>query len=115
MKPYSITRRLIATVLLIELISALCVSTVALVYERHVHFRAFDVLVKQQIKISKSKNEQEFNNSKNKLLDSFKSLKEKCDNESGTSFFYGSCIGLDGSQNQFAERKNKKLILSKRR
>jgi signal transduction histidine kinase len=46
MKPYSITRRLIATVLLIELVSALCVTTVALVYERHVHFRAFDILLR---------------------------------------------------------------------
>jgi hypothetical protein len=68
------------------------------------NFRAFDTLVKQQIKISKSKNEQEFNNSKNKLLDSFKSLKEKCENESGAEFFYGSCIGLDGTQSQFSER-----------
>jgi signal transduction histidine kinase len=46
MKPYSITRRLIATVLLVELGSALCVTTVALVYERHVHFRAFDILLR---------------------------------------------------------------------
>jgi len=30
MKPYSITRRLIATVLLIELVSALCVTAVCL-------------------------------------------------------------------------------------
>ena len=43
MKPYSITRRLIWIVLLIELISALCVTVVAVVYERHLHFRAFDV------------------------------------------------------------------------
>jgi signal transduction histidine kinase len=46
MKPYSITRRLIATVLLVELASALCVTAVALVYERHVHFRAFDILLR---------------------------------------------------------------------
>jgi len=46
MKPYSITARLIATVLLIELISALGVAAVALVYEQHVHFRAFDVLLR---------------------------------------------------------------------
>lgn len=43
MKPYSITRRLIWIVLLIELISALCVTAVAVVYEKHLHFRAFDV------------------------------------------------------------------------
>ena len=43
MKPYSLTRRLIWIVLLIELISALCVTAVAVVYEKHLHFRAFDV------------------------------------------------------------------------
>lgn len=43
MKPYSLTRRMIATVLLIELAAALCVSSVAFFYERHTHFRAFDV------------------------------------------------------------------------
>lgn len=68
------------------------------------NFRAFDVLVKQQVKLSKSKNEKEFNNSKKILLNSFKSLKDKCENESGTGFFYGSCVGLDGSQTQFADR-----------
>ena len=46
MKPYSITRRLIATVLLIELVSALSVTAVALFYERHAHFHAFDVLLR---------------------------------------------------------------------
>jgi len=46
MKTYSIARRLIATVLLIELVSAVCVTTVAFVYERHVHFRAFEVLLR---------------------------------------------------------------------
>src|SRR3954464_8102398 len=68
------------------------------------NFRAFDVLVKQQVKLSKSKNEKEFNSSKKTLLSSFGSLKDKCEDESGTGFFYGSCIGLDGSQSQFAER-----------
>ena len=46
MKPYSLTQRLIATVLLIELVSALCVTGVALFYERHTHFRSFDVLLR---------------------------------------------------------------------
>lgn len=46
MKPYSITRRLIATVLLIELVSALCVTTVAFLYEHHAHFRSFDILLR---------------------------------------------------------------------
>ena len=45
MKPYSITRRLITTVLVIELVSALCVTAVAWIYERHAHFHAFDVLL----------------------------------------------------------------------
>ena len=46
MKPYSITRRLIVTVLLIELTAALCVTGIALGYERRAHFRAFDVLLR---------------------------------------------------------------------
>jgi signal transduction histidine kinase len=46
MKPYSLTRRLIWIVLLIELISALCVTAVAVGYEKHMHFRAFDVLLR---------------------------------------------------------------------
>ncbi len=46
MKPYSISRRLITSVLLLELISAACVAGVALVYERHTHFRAFEVMLR---------------------------------------------------------------------
>jgi hypothetical protein len=68
------------------------------------NFSAFDVLVKQQVKLSKSKNEAEFTKTKKTLLNSFQSLKEKCEQESGTGFFYGSCIGLDGSQTHFADR-----------
>lgn len=45
-KPYSLTRRLIWIVLLIELMSALCVTAVAVVYEKHMHFRAFDILLR---------------------------------------------------------------------
>lgn len=45
-KPYSITQRLIATVLLIELVSALCVTAVAFLYERHAHFRSFDIMLR---------------------------------------------------------------------
>jgi hypothetical protein len=45
MKRYSLTRRLITVVILIELASALCVSVTAFLYERHMHFRAFDVLL----------------------------------------------------------------------
>jgi len=68
------------------------------------NFRAFDTLVKQQVKLSKSKSESEFNNSKKALLNSFKSLKEKCEDEGGAGFFYGSCIGLDGDKSIFATR-----------
>ncbi|MBT9332293.1 sensor histidine kinase [Paracidobacterium acidisoli] len=45
MKRYSIVRRLIVTVLLTELLAALCVTGIALIYERHSHFRAFDVML----------------------------------------------------------------------
>ena len=46
MKPYSIARRLITTVLLVELVSALCVTGLALLYEQHSHFRSFDILLR---------------------------------------------------------------------
>lgn len=46
MKPYSIVRRLITTVLLVEFVSAICVAGIALVYERHTHFRSFDVMLR---------------------------------------------------------------------
>jgi signal transduction histidine kinase len=46
MKAYSITRRLITTVLLVELLAALSISTVAMLYERHQRFRAFDIMLR---------------------------------------------------------------------
>ncbi|HEY1987697.1 MAG TPA: HAMP domain-containing sensor histidine kinase [Terracidiphilus sp.] len=46
MNTYSIARRVIATVLLVELVSALCVTGLALLYEKHTHFRAFDILLR---------------------------------------------------------------------
>lgn len=46
MKPYSIARRLIVTVLLVELVTAACVTGMAWLYERHSHFRSFDVLLR---------------------------------------------------------------------
>ena len=46
MKTHSIARRLIATVLLVELVSALCVIGLAWIYERHSHFRSFDILLR---------------------------------------------------------------------
>ena len=46
MKPYSITRRLIPTVLLVELLAALSISGAAMLYERHVRFRSFDIMLR---------------------------------------------------------------------
>ncbi len=46
MKSYSITHRLIATILLVELLAALSISGAAMVYERHVRFRSFDVMLR---------------------------------------------------------------------
>ena len=46
MRPYSIKRRLIGGVLLIELLSAVCVTAVAFVYESHVRFHAFDIMLR---------------------------------------------------------------------
>jgi signal transduction histidine kinase len=46
MKSYSITHRLIVTILLVELLAALCISGAALVYERHVRFHSFDVMLR---------------------------------------------------------------------
>ncbi|MGI8770462.1 MAG: sensor histidine kinase [Acidobacteriaceae bacterium] len=46
MKPYSITRRVVTVVLLVELLSALCVTGMALLYERHAHFQSFDILLR---------------------------------------------------------------------
>ncbi|HZY62581.1 MAG TPA: ATP-binding protein [Edaphobacter sp.] len=43
MRPYSLTRRLITAVLLVELLSALAITVVAMVYERHTEFHALDV------------------------------------------------------------------------
>ncbi len=46
MKTRSIAFRLIAAVLLVELVSAVLVVFLALGYERHAHFRAFDVMLR---------------------------------------------------------------------
>jgi signal transduction histidine kinase len=43
---YSITRRIVLLVLTIEFAAALCVTAVAVLYERQTHFRAFDVLLR---------------------------------------------------------------------
>jgi signal transduction histidine kinase len=46
MKSYSLTHRLIVTVLLVELIAALSLSSAAMLYERHQRFRAFDIMLR---------------------------------------------------------------------
>jgi signal transduction histidine kinase len=43
MKPYSVTRRLIANVLVLELAAALALTWLAVAFEGHTRFRAFDV------------------------------------------------------------------------
>jgi signal transduction histidine kinase len=45
-KSYSITHRLIVTILLLELLAALAISGAAMLYERHVRFRSFDVMLR---------------------------------------------------------------------
>jgi len=45
-KPYSITHRLITTVLLVELVAAVSISGAAMLYERHVRFRSFDIMLR---------------------------------------------------------------------
>ena len=46
MRAFSITRRLMTAILLIELLAAICISGAALVYERHVRFHSFDVMLR---------------------------------------------------------------------
>jgi signal transduction histidine kinase len=46
MKPYSITHRLITTILLLELLAALSISTAAMIYERHQRFHSFDIMLR---------------------------------------------------------------------
>ena len=46
MKLHSIKARLIASVLLVELASALCGTALALIYERHARFHAFDIMLR---------------------------------------------------------------------
>lgn len=46
MSPYSLTRRLVIAVLLVELLSAVALTGLALVYERHSQFHAFDIMLR---------------------------------------------------------------------
>ena len=45
MKRHSLTRRLISSVLLVELVFALAVIFLAAAYERHAHLRDFDIML----------------------------------------------------------------------
>jgi signal transduction histidine kinase len=46
MKPYSLTRRLVITLLLVQLLSAASIAGLAVAYERHTHFRSFDIMLR---------------------------------------------------------------------
>ncbi|MEO6815087.1 MAG: sensor histidine kinase, partial [Edaphobacter sp.] len=46
MKPYSLTRRLVIAVLLVELLSAVAITGLALGYERYTQFHAFDIMLR---------------------------------------------------------------------
>ena len=45
MKAYSLTRRLVLSVLLVQLVSAVAITGLAVLYERHTHFRSFDIML----------------------------------------------------------------------
>jgi signal transduction histidine kinase len=45
-KPYSLTHRLISTILLVELLAAISICGAAMLYERHVRFRSFDIMLR---------------------------------------------------------------------
>lgn len=46
MKSYSLTRRLVIAVLLVQLVSAVSIAGLAVAYERHTHFRSFDIMLR---------------------------------------------------------------------
>lgn len=46
MRPYSLTRRLVIAVLVVELLSALAITGLTLIYERHTQFHAFDIMLR---------------------------------------------------------------------
>ena len=46
MKSYSLTRRLVIAVLLVQLASAAAITGLAVAYERHTHFRSFDIMLR---------------------------------------------------------------------
>lgn len=75
------------------------------------NFKEFESLVTRQIELSNSKNEKEFDRKKSSLITKFQELEKKCGEEEGESFFYGSCIVLDGTQTLF----NQKIKITFRR
>src|SRR5580698_4564722 len=46
MKLYSLTRRLVIAVLLVQLVSAASITALAVLYERHTHFHSFDIMLR---------------------------------------------------------------------
>jgi signal transduction histidine kinase len=46
MKPYSLTQRLITTLLLVEFLAALLLTSAAMLYDRHERFHAFDIMLR---------------------------------------------------------------------
>jgi len=78
MKQISIKRRLIASVLLVELVSAVCITGLAYVYERHAHLKSFDILLRGRA---------------DSLLGAVQDAEDTGDN-----------VMLDGSQNSLPER-----------
>jgi hypothetical protein len=68
------------------------------------NFKQFESLLTRQIELSNSKNEKEFDRKKSNLITKFQELEKKCGEEEGESFFYGSCIVLDGTQTIFNQK-----------
>jgi signal transduction histidine kinase len=46
MKPYSLTRRLVIAVLIVQVISAVSIAGLAVIYESHTHFHSFDIMLR---------------------------------------------------------------------
>jgi hypothetical protein len=58
------------------------------------NFRSFDVLITQQAKLSQSKSELEFNQTKKILLTSFQSLKARCEDKNAKLSFLVLVLAL---------------------
>ncbi|CAG8546411.1 14279_t:CDS:10 [Racocetra fulgida] len=68
------------------------------------NFQGFEVLVSRHARLKKVKDEGEFDREKKELITAFENMKSRCENAQG--FFYGSCIGLDGTQAKFNSAVN---------